>query len=771
MFRTVVFFAVCIVLCSSAQAKSMTRKDYVQPVAQGVLHLVPTFVSCSVYYGSPELKSASLEFRKRGDKVWNKALTPLYFPEFSNYRGSIVNLEENTRYEVRFLDSGKEVCRREVRTWNSIVPVGKTVYITPEMMKNPPLRISDKGSRTSYIRYTVKPGVILENNSDKLSIMFDGAQYVVLDDIVLKAGDFRNAIEVHNSSDIRIRNCDISRWGRVGKQRFDKGGKFYEDVSTTRFGWKDGGKLDYVNFNAAIRLQRCNDVVIERCYIHDPRNHANSWRYSHPQGPCAVLMDCVRYSTVIRYCDFVGSDGHWYNDAVEGIGNFEEFGGFRRDADIYGNFMYFCGDDCIELDGGQQNVRCFRNRFQSSYCGVSIQGCAVGPSYVFGNLFSGMGDEFGDCGQTIKTGGGFHARDASAFVFNNTFCSSAETGLILMKTLRTFVQNNFFAGAQKICETRFAPPSVLSNNTLHGKFSNKSEFVPENPVPVKMIPNFNKSGDINGAVQPGAGLSAVPYRPMPVVLSREFISGIEVKNGKVIPGYVEITADVKGSDFVSGFTIRKNNDVDWFEVTPSKGVFKSGEKVKFTVKLNAAKLNDRRKYRAAFLIRLDNGESRPVTVEADTDFVPPAKPHKKGEFALYIDPFFTANGEAAPMVDDKNGADKLCFELNRDICGNRIFEYKFQIPKDGTYYIMLRGYGPRRSIYAAVDNDKFELSQMLTFPYMSYSMLIPNRKFGNLLRHYNLKKGEHVLRLKAFQKGLRFDMIAITDSPRSFEPR
>ena len=407
MFKRILLSVFCLSLFCAASAKTMTRKDFVQPVEQGKLLLVPTFVSCSVYYGSPELENVRLEFRPKGSKQpWRQALTPLYYPEFNNYRGSIVRLEEDTKYEIRFLSGGKEVCRGDVRTWKSDVPVARTVYITPEMMKNPPIKISDKGDRKGWVRYTVKPGTVLENNTDKLSILFDGAGYVLLDDVVLKAGHFRHAVEIHNSGFIRIRNCDISRWGRVGKQRFDKGGKFFEDVSTTRFGWKDGGKLPYVNFNAAIRLQRCSDVVIERCYIHDPRNHANSWRYSHPQGPCGILMDCVRYSTVIRYCDIVGSDGHWFNDCVEGIGNFEENGGFRRDADIYGNFMYFSADDNIELDGGQQNVRCFDNRFQASFCGVSIQGCAVGPSYVFGNLFFGMGDEFGECGQTIKTGNG-----------------------------------------------------------------------------------------------------------------------------------------------------------------------------------------------------------------------------------------------------------------------------------------------------------------------------------------------------------------------------
>ena len=70
------------------------------------------------------------------------------------------------------------------------------------------------------------------------------------------------------------------------------------------------------------------------------------------------MVHVVR-NTVIRYNEFIGSDAHRFNDAVEGWGNFHPRGGFNQDAEIYGNFMIFCNDDNIELDVGQQNVLCF----------------------------------------------------------------------------------------------------------------------------------------------------------------------------------------------------------------------------------------------------------------------------------------------------------------------------------------------------------------------------------------------------------------------------
>ena len=48
-----------------------------------------------------------------------------------------------------------------------------------------------------------------------------------------------------------------------------------------------------------------------------------------PAGPQAVGIDKPR-STVLRYNDFIGSDQHRWNDAIEGAGNYHVDGGFSR---------------------------------------------------------------------------------------------------------------------------------------------------------------------------------------------------------------------------------------------------------------------------------------------------------------------------------------------------------------------------------------------------------------------------------------------------------
>ena len=145
------------------------------------------------------------------------------------------------------------------------------------------------------------------------------------------------------------------------------------------------------------------EVTVERCYIHDARGRSNSWYYSHPSGTEGIFVYRVAHSTVLRWNDIVGSDLHRWNDAIEGCDNFREGGGFNRDADIYGNFCIYANDDCIELDGGMQNVRCFQNRFESAISEVSIQGCMVSPVYVFDNLLAPCCDEFGWANPCIKT--------------------------------------------------------------------------------------------------------------------------------------------------------------------------------------------------------------------------------------------------------------------------------------------------------------------------------------------------------------------------------
>ncbi|MBR7119908.1 MAG: right-handed parallel beta-helix repeat-containing protein [Lentisphaeria bacterium] len=769
------------------------RLKLVRPAKMGELKLVPTFNSCGIYYGTVKRAGFSVEYKKSSDSKWLKAFTPHFFTEsdgkklMSEYRGSIVKLEENTQYDVRVLDGKKVLKKGKFTTWKTDVPIAKTIYIDTENFKAPYV-ISAKGTPDGWIRYTTKDGKKLVNKSKNLVFDIKNAAYVLLDDMVITSGKgSQSVISVTKSKGVRVRNCDISKWGRVGIP-------LYADVKGVGMYYVKNARGRYyaVNYDGAIYIKEgSKDVVVERCYIHDPYSRANSWYYSHPAGPQAVICAYADSTTVLRYNDFIGSDLHRFNDAVEGPGNFYCTGGINRDADVYGNYMIYCNDDCIEIDGGQQNVRCFWNHFESALCGVSIQGCMTSPVYVFENMFAGMGDEFELTNTSIKTSTN-NGPDATAFIFNNTMIGQG-SGLRLLSTLKCIVKNNvLIGGSQKISGFEKSPASDLENNfseivvkgspegvaSYKNKLQNtaRGNYASTNAKPSVKIANFLPDGGNTGAfVNSKVDL---PYRPIPVTLDRTRIENVVVKNGVATPGTVKITATVGGSGFQSAYTIRQNDVFDWFEVTPANGVFKSGEKVTFTVKFKPEKMKKLHNYRGAFLIRLANGFSRVVAVRAKTDFVQAFKLEKPGEKAFYFDAFspkvtkVRGKGKAVAVI---NKSDKLGVEGKTITPSQKlIYEYKLDVPEDGRYYIMLHGYGNDgvARLYASVNGSKFAVSEHRVKPYSGWTMVMPGRKQGRRAQHYDLKKGICTLKIRAANNRLmHIDGIALIDNPESFEPK
>ena len=95
---------------------------------------------------------------------------------------------------------------------------------------------------------------------------------------------------------------------------------------------------------------------------------------------------------------------------------------------------------------------------------------------------------------------------------------------------------------------------------------------------------------------------------------------------------------------------------------------------------------------------------------------------------------------------------------------------EFSVPEDGRYYVMLHGVG-KGYVKGAVDGDPLEDSRQQGQDYPVWTMLTPGRKQGNMLRHYDLAKGRHVIRLKGRGSEFRCDGVAVTDNPLAFEPR
>ena len=795
LFVLLLLFAAAALIAAPGTTLEKNRLELIKPVKQGVLFLRPTFHSCSFYYGTDKLENPIVKFRKAGGE-WKKAFTPEHYFEDKNtetglvmneYRGSIVKLEEKTQYEVQFLDGERVLAAGKFTTWSSDVPVAKTIYIDTDKFKAPYV-ISAQGTPDGWIRYTTKNGKTLKGQNGEMVFVIRNAKYVLLDDMTIVGGkNSRSVINMEKSQGVRIRNCDISGWGRIGKVKFDtpklRGIYYLQNAK---------GKYYGVNYDGAIYINPGNrEIVVERCYIHDPVSRANSWYYCHPAGPQAIVCTKPDHSVVIRYNDFIGSDLHRWNDAFEGPGNFHSNGGINRDADVYGNYMIFCNDDCIELDGGQQNVRCFWNHFESALCGVSIQGCMTSPVYVFENIFGGICGEFGERNASIKTSGKNGIKPMS-YVFNNTFAGTGSS-FRFHDELITVLKNNVMVDTQNVGGIKNLNQSSLSSNSAVSVLQKhegveeyntrlvdhkQGNYIPVDAQKAEHIDNFCEGDSVRGALQKDAA-EPLPYRPVPVVLDRTRIEGVVIKNGTAEPGEIKITASVGGKNFKSSYSIRKNNVFDWMEITPASGVLKSGDKITFTVKFNPEKMNEAQFYRGAFLLRLENGFSRVVSVYAETDFYQPFKLEKAGEKAIYTNAFKPAKvthknakrKAALKIVDDKLGNDgKVAVTDN-----NAILEYKFNVPESGRYYFMIRGYSPNGKnpkLKVSINGSKNAISTQQTVKdRMRWTMLAPGYNQGVKAQYFDLKAGETTLRIQSTGHQLRFDGLVLVSNPESFEPR
>ena len=562
------------------------RLRLIKPAKAGELRLVPTYVSCSMYWGvKGEVEGIALEYRVAGAKEWQTAEKPVYFDDAENYRGSIFNLKEDTVYEARIAVGDKIRASGKFRTWRSDVPIARTVVLDPKTARYP-IVISDHGTPNGWVRYTAMPGTVLGSDAvrDSSLIVVRNAENVIIEGITMQGGggNRNSPVFIEKSKGVRVRNCEIFGFGSAGQPVFTEkgGGCFFENSS----GFDDSNPGRKINWHAGIMLYpETEEITIERCYIHDPRGHSNAWYYSHPAGMEGIFVYRANGSIVLRWNDIVGSDLHRWNDAIEGAENFSASGGFNRDSDIYGNFCIYSNDDGVELDGGQQNVRCFRNRFESSLTGISIQGCMVSPVYLYENFLAPCCDEFGQGSQCIKT-----------YDFDEYWYAPY-----------AYIRRNWFG------MTSYKP---VLGMTSRWDWRDDNVFV-ANDVPAKVA-------------------RKLPARSLPFMLDVGIIKDVKISGSDASAAKTTVIAR---STKPQPYKVRKNFDSDWFTVTPSEGKLKEGDNA-FTVTFHPSKMSGRRHWRSAFLVRTPEGLSRCVSVYAEkTDFEQPARPVKSTR-TVYVTP-------------------------------------------------------------------------------------------------------------------------------------
>ena len=691
------------------------RIRQIAPVKAGQLRLRPTFTSCGVCWGAgKEVPGVRLDWRMRDGLTWQTLPEFPYFSDTRDCRASILDLAEDTEYEMRVADGEATLASGTFRTWKSDVPIAHTVEIDPATAVFP-IVISDRGLTNGWIRYTTN-GKELVNNTTNSTLIIEGARNIIVEGVVFKGGRGTHVVRIGQSVGVRIRNCEIMAFGRDVYMDFFKQGR---GINWPFFDWP--------GYDTAIRIEKgAQETVVERCYIHDARYPSNSWIYSHPSGPNAIYMRKPDHSTVLRWNDLVGSDENRWNDAVEGMHNFQADGGFNRDADIYGNFMIFCNDDGIELDGGNQNVRCFVNRFESQLTGVSVQGTMVSPTYVYRNLFSGTGEEFGIANPPIKTCGADYAHSGSVVnFFDNTFvCAGAPVDLS---------QNG------QTCRYRAYGNRTSWDSCFRGVDEAHFAQVRDNMA--------------NLAIDPHLPFEKLPERPVPYFLSMGRIDGVRMEKDVVTPAMRKVRLICGGEGYRKKFRVRKTALCDWFNVSPSCGTVESGSEIEFTVRFVPEKMAGRHYRRGVFLVRTEDGFSRPCSIYAETDFVPPMHCERPGDIAAY--------------ADIPKGISPLAT--------GEWHEFTIEIPQDGRYALMAHGSGTQRHarLEVSLDGSAAQDADLMALErHPVWTLVAPGcRPFRPRAFGHALKAGRHVVRLRLSEGDFSMDGLVLTANPQSFEQR
>ncbi|MDD4537588.1 MAG: right-handed parallel beta-helix repeat-containing protein [Lentisphaeria bacterium] len=680
---------------ATAKITAMTVRKFTPPQPEELPRfvIVPGYQVASLYLNhlqaeTPEEFSSTVQYRVQGSELWLDALPMVYIWKEQRAAASILKLQENTAYDVRvaFTDKGKEdKVEGRFQTLTPAVPIARTIELGPDNYPGS-LDINDEGSPDGYIRYVAKPGFVLHGDmASTNAITITGARYVILEGLTI-LGAKVNGISILGSDWIQIRNCDIAGFARVGVQRPDINGTYYENDRR-------------LNNDAGIRMMGSNNVLLEGNYIHDPRGTANSWFHSHPAGPNAVYVgECA--AVAIRYNDFVGCDAHRWNDVIEGSGNGSRTGSMYQDAEVCGNYLAFGDDDGIELDGGQSNARFFYNKSEGLLCGVSTAPCLIGPSYLYQNLICDLGDVYGFAGASVKN----VFRDpgkGTIFFFNNTiagpgggfssYSGGSEAKDMLNGPLKGFARNNVIAATggpmssalftlfrSDFDYSLFGRPGNNETTAMrlreqYGQEKNSvaapAQFVAEEGADYRLqenspgwqagctVPNVMPQATPNmGAYQPGS-IEVLPYRPLSLQTDTQRLQFTWSPEG-IAPQRVVLSLREPGE--AVPFTIRKNDSLDFLQVEPATGLVVYGQPLTLNVSIDVAKIPHAKQNSGSFLVRTANGLSRPVSVYVDASAHRALADRDRAQGVI--------RAEVKAQDDDS-------------------YVLRFNVPQDGSYYL------------------------------------------------------------------------------------
>ena len=355
--------------------------------ASGNARAVPTFESLGLYYDRAAAQDGCrVRYRISGASEWSEGYPLVYDQRERQYRGSLVGLKPGTGYEIR-LEADRENVELNARTMSEEFPVGKTTHL-PGGNMDKTLYVREGGTEEGWHLIAPAPGTKVVSDVFNLSdynVVVE-ADYVIIRGLELRNAGIHGVMIREGVQHLIVEDCHITGWGRMGGARV----------------WGVTGGSD----SAIYAGNDAGHLVIQRNLIEYPRGGANDWESGHPLGPQAVSLIDSRGGNIIRYNTIRSTDDHGFNDGIGGGSNYSFKGSPNRDSDIYGNIISNCWDDAIESEGANMNVRIWSNYIHHTFVHVATAATAMGPLYVFRNVFgeSRVSHQDRSGGMMIKTG-------------------------------------------------------------------------------------------------------------------------------------------------------------------------------------------------------------------------------------------------------------------------------------------------------------------------------------------------------------------------------
>jgi hypothetical protein len=315
--------------------------------------------------GAPSWKAALPLQRVRPDML--SRAVPSTFPIAEQFAGSIFNLRPDSAYEVKLTiedpDEGETTRMGLVRT------------------------------RTVPRDVPLSPHVVQVDSAETLVSAL--AQAAPGDVITLAKGHYHGPFTVDRSG-TAADPIIIKGRGREATVIESPGADYGVLITASHVHLQD---LTIALSAWGIKLVNTDEVVIHRTHIRDVKYGINARSGGNRN---AYICDNLLEGRGVVWPDTSNRTWDYEGIVVTGTGHVichNTLAGFgdalglsqptvipNRAIDFYGNDVVWGGDDGIELDYSERNVRAFRNRFGNVAMGISFQPIWGGPVYAFRNV-------------------------------------------------------------------------------------------------------------------------------------------------------------------------------------------------------------------------------------------------------------------------------------------------------------------------------------------------------------------------------------------------